>query len=429
MEKQPKIVHRLLVRTFILLLAVAGVFLGIQKVLEWRKDPDAGTSDTNGMIAAIEILPEGQQVVVFDSAGKKFKSPDYEQGKTDRDIAWRPDGNRLFFSSDRKEGAYHLFRWNLGTESVDQRSTGTLSKFDPSFQATPPTADAATLAAAGNTALITQGGFVLAFDVREATSQQLLPPPGQVTVGAEEGSGGTGQFESLYKRFGTSFRSARWAGGGDEYIVAIMKGDEGEVLLVQRNPLLAKEVDDLVPRPVFGGERIDVDVDPQTGIVAFTVLNFRFPDMENIPKENIKDGKAVKPFIHGVFLVDVNKTGSDAITMVALSNEMDKAFGAPAFSPDGTQIAITTGRYDGTNYDPAGLVLMPAQAGGMGAGTPLIAGKIYEASWHPNGSTLAFIKRDGKERAIYKINKDGSGETKVSDGGNYMVPKFSPQSK
>lgn len=425
-QKQPRIVQKLLLRTFFLLLAVAGVFLGIQYLLNWRKDADSGTSDTGAMIAALEILNEGQQAVIFDSTGKKIPSPDYKAGKTDRDIVWRPDGNRIFFSSDRTEGAYHLFRWNIGSEKVDQRSTGTLSKFDPSFATVSDHSDKSAVEAAGLTALITQGGFVLAFDIRETSSQQLLPPPGGVTVGSDEGSGGSGQFDALYKRFGNSFRTARWAGSG-EHIAAIMKGDDREVLVIQK--LGGKTPEEAVPVALFGGERIDMDIDPKTGKVVFTVLNFKFPDMDNIPAENIKNGRAVKPFLNGVFAIDPMKTGKESIIPIAVSNDDKMAFGPVSVSPDGSQIAVTTGSYDGINFQPGGLAVMPLQPGGMQVGSPVIGGKIFEVSWHPDGETLVFIKRDGSERAIYKINRDGSAQTKISDGGNYMTPKLSPQSK
>lgn len=424
--KHPKIVQKLLLRTFFLLLAVAGVFLGIQYVLQWREDPDTGVIDSNGMVAALEILDDGQQVVLFDKDGKKVQSPDYKPGKTDRDIVWRPDGNRVFFSSDRTDGAYHLFRWNPGSEKVDQKSTGTLSKFDPSFPVV-DTADASAIKLAGDTAMITQGGFVLDFNIRKSTAQQLLPPPGGVTMGAdEEGGGGSGQFDSVYKKYGTAFRTARWI-KNQEYIAAIMKSDVGEVLIIQK--MAAKDPSELVPRPVFGGDRIDMDVDPSTGNVVFTILNFQFPDPENIPAGNIKNGRAVKPFVHGIFVMDPTKTGNDSLAPIAISQDDKMAFGPVSVSPDGSQIATTTGVFDGTNFEPAGMAVMPLQPGGMQAGTPVVSGKIYEITWHPNGETLIFIKRVGSERAIYKINKDGSTEVKVSDGGNFMTPKFSPQSK
>ena len=432
-QKQPKIVQRLLVRTFILLLAVAGVFLGIQYLLNWRKDPDSGVADTNQMVAAIEILADGQQAVIFDADGKKIPSPGYEAGKTDRDIVWRPDGNRLFFSSDRKQNAYHLYRWNPASGAVDQRSTGSLSKFGPSFLTVTDPKNSAAVNLAGQKALITQGGFVLEYDIRESSSQQLLPPPGGVTVGTEEGSGGTGQFDQIYNKFGNAFRTARWIKGG-AYIAAIMKGDEHEVLVVQKvsadpSGTPEEQAAQMVPRPLMGGDRIDIDVDRVTGNLIFTVLNFQFPVRDNIPERNIKNGKIVKDFLHGVFVYDPDKQAADALFPVAVSNTDKNAFGPAAASPDGGFVAFTTGQFDGTNFEPAGIFVAPLQPGGIQAGKPVIGGKIYEISWHPNSNTLAYINRDGSERAIYKINKDGSGEAKISDGGNYMTPVFSPQSK
>ncbi len=432
-QKQPKIVQKLLLRTFFLLVTVAAVFVGIQYLLNWRKDPDGGVADTNQMIAAIELLPEGQQAVLFDSAGKKVASPDYEAGKTDRDITWRPDGNRLFFVSDRKEGAYHLFRWNPASGSVDVKSTGTLSKFDPSFPI-PAGTDPASLTAAGQKALIIQGGFVLEYNILEATSQQLLPPPGGVTTGSEEGSGGSGQFDGIYKKFGNAFRTARWIGNGD-YIAAIMKGDEQETLIIQKMAssnaagTIDEQMRELAPRPLMAGDRVDIDVDAKTGILVFSVQNFQFPDRENIPPESIKNGRAVKPFANGLFIFDPSKPSAEAVVPIAISNEAKMAFGPPAISPDGTQVAVSTGKYETENFLPASLAVMPLQAAGMQAGATLLGGSIYEYGWHPTGSSITFIMREGKERAIYKINKDGSGQSKVSDGGNFMTPKFSPQSK
>lgn len=424
-QKQPKIVQKLLLRTFFLLMSVAAIFVGIRYVLDWREDPDSGTIDSNGMIAAIEILDDGQQAVLFDAAGAKVPSPDYEPGKMDRDLVWRPDGNRIFFSSDRGESAYHIFRWNPGSKKVDQRSTGTLSKFDPSFEYADPS-NAAAVKLAGETALITQGGFVLDFNVRKATTLQMLPPARGVTVGADEESGSSGQFDAIYKRYGNAFRTARWL-KNQEYIAAIMKRDEGEVLIIQK--VNAADASELMPRALFGGDRIDMDVDPKTGNLVFTVLNFQFPDLDNIPPDNIKDGKVVKPFTHGIFIVDPSVKGVDAIAPIAISQDDKLAFGPAAVNPDGSQIATTTGTYDGVNFEPAGLAVMPLQPGGMQGGTAVVSGQIYELSWHPNGESLLYIKRAGSERAIYKIGRDGSAETKVSSGGNYMTPKFSPQSK
>ena len=431
-EKQPKIVHKLLVRTFLLLVTVAAVFVGIQYVLGWRKDPDSGVADTKQVIAAIQILENGQQAVLFDSAGKKTPSPDYVDGKTDRDIAWRPDGNRLYFVSDRKQDAYHIYRWNPASGAVDQRSTGSLSKFDPSFPI--PTSDeGAALSNAGKNALIIQGGFVLNFDLTESTSQQLLPPPSGVTVGAEEGAGGSGQFDALYKKYGNAFRAARWLKGGD-YIAAVMKGDEHETLIIQRMTAADASSEEermmqLAPRALMGADRIDMDVDPTTGNLIFTILNFQFPDRDNIPERYIKNGRVVKDFLNGLFTYDPTKAANEALTAIAMSNVEKNAFGPPACSPDGSKILVATGSYDGNSFTPVSLAVIPNTIGGIQNGSLLVRGAIFEASWHPSGTSIAYVKRDGGKRSIFKINADGSAETKISDDGDYMTPIFSPQSK
>jgi len=423
-QKQPKIVQKLLLRTFFLLLTVAAVFLGIQFILNWRKDPDTGPANTIGMIAAIQIHDEGQQAVIFDKDGKKTPSPEYTPGKTDRDIVWLPNGNRLYFTSDRKEAAFNLYRWNPDKGTVVQRSSGSLSRFDPSFVPLEPGASKAELDGSGKFSLMTQGGFVLEFDMSELTSCQLLPPPGGVTQGADEGAGGSGQFDAIYKRLGNSFRTARMLKNQD-YIVAVMKQDEGEVLVYQK--LSGSAPEEQLPKAVMAGEHIDIDIDPKSGAVVFTVLSFQYPDRENIPKDKIKNGKVVRDFEHGVFMFNPYLPSSEMLQYIAVSRVPGQAFGPAVVSPDGNRIALTTGSYDGTTYTPAGMALMPLQKGGMAGGTPLVAGHIYEINWHPSGEKLTYIKSEGRSRSIYTISADGSSETKVSDDGAYMTPKFSPQ--
>jgi len=423
--KQPKIVQKLLLRTFFLLMSVAAIFLIIQKVLDWRADPDSGSADTSGMIAAVQILDEGQQAVIFDKTGQKITSPGYESGKSDRDIAWLPDGNRLYFVSDRRESAYNLYRWNTESKAVDPRSSGSLSRFDPSFLAVPDLTDSAAIKDADNSPLLVQGGFVIQYDLKNSASHQLLPPPGGVTQGTEEGDGGTGQFDTLYKKFGNSFKTARW-GVDKDLVAAVMKRDVGELLIVQK--LNAADQKDLIPLPLMGGEHVFVDVAPKTGVIVFTVQAFEFVDPDNPEPQFVKNGKAIKPFSHGVFAFDPAQRKSVRLVQVPTDKDSN-CFGPPSVSPDGSQVVVTTGTWDGTDFKPAGMIIMPVEDGGIGKGSLIAKGEIYEPSWHPNGHTLVYVKRENGKRGIYTIEKDGSGEKKIADDGNYMQPKFSPQSK
>lgn len=448
-QKQPKIVQKLLLRTFFLLLGVAAVFLGIQYILNWRQDPDSGVADTNQMIAAIQMLDEGQQAVIFDGTGKKLPSPDFIPGKYDRDPVWRPDGNRLFFVSDRKDGINQLFRWNLASNKVEQRSTGPINRSDPTFPVVDDPNDASEVKTAGESVLLVQNGFVTEFSVKDGIpTNQLTPHPAfigdkkGIDPGGEDPSSGAGLsrarmaravFDQFYKKFGNAFRTARWLRSGN-YMVGVMKGDEQETLVIQRIQVNEsdppeEQMKQALPQGLLSGDKIDIDVDPKQDRIVVTVLNFQFVDRDNIPPAYIKDRKPVKPFIHGVFFVDPTKPTAQALTPLVATNDVNQAFGPPAFSPDGSQVCLTAGTFADRDYAPNTLVVMPAQEGGAAAGTALVRGAIYEYSWHPTGGSLVYIKRDGKARAIFKINKDGSGETKVSDDGNYMKPSFSPQSK
>lgn len=422
-SKQPKIVQKMLLRTFFLLLAVAGIFLGIQKVLDWRKDPDSGTYDSEGDIAAIQVLENGQQAVIFDNEGKKIPCPDYEDGKTDRDIVWRPDGNRLFLSSDRKSSAYNLYRWNPGSGAVTQKGLTTTSRFNPTFGNDFDPADPGSVAAASNEALITQGGFILNMDLKEDSTTQVLPIARGVTVGSEEGSGGEGQLDSIYKAYGRSFRSARWAMGG-EYICAIMNRDEGECFISQRSPFRSKELE--LPKGLFAGEKLWMDSNPKTGEVVVVVRDYDFPDLDKIPEEYIKNGKAVKPFRNGIFSWN---PAEQKLTRIAIQLDQKIAFASPAVSPDGSQVAVVAGEWDGTNFVPKALVLSPIQEGGIQVASPLVSGTIYEPAWSPDGKKLVYAKRVDGKRAIFTIDKDGANEKKVSDDGDYLTPQFSPQLK
>lgn len=415
-KAQPKISQRMMLRFAILLFVMAGLFFGYRWWQDYSKDPDLPlANDTIGFVAALQLHEEGSQAVVFTPDGELRASPGYENGKIDQDLVWRPDGNRLFFTSDREEKAFHVYRWNFGSDRVMRRAYGTRSQSSPSF-------GAADSPGANEMALITVGGFVLEYEPKTGNTFQVLPPVGKDRAQDEEGGIG-GQFEQAYQRIGTSFRVAKW-GKDKALVVAVMRREEqGEILVIQR-------LDEVVPpQAIIAGERIEFDVSPTTGEVFFSVSGFIYHDPTQIPPEAIKNGKITPPFEHLIGMFDPE---SKQIQPVMPSPDSVVGFRQVSVSADGSQLVCVAGKLDeNANFEPTDLVVLPARAQGGAEFKRVITGKVYEPSWHPNSHTIAFVQYDATgKRGVFSINKDGSGLTDISKGkGDFAFPIFSPQTK
>ncbi len=421
----PKVSQRLVVRTLVLMFVLA-IVLGVYQWAQQQKgDFDLAPSDTAGMIAAIEYKDEGQQVVAFKPDGTKIENSGWEAGVIDRDLVWQPDGNRLFFVSDRAKvpgsnvKAFNIVRWDAARASApSQRTVGTRGRSNPNFADQPGDEE-------NRTALIASGGFVLEFDSKDRATRQVLPPLGnEVSVSEEEGAGSSGQFGGLYGQLGSSFRLAKWA-GGKRYIAAIMRSEEGEVLVIQDTELTDKgQISP--PRPVMAGEKIEISIDPKSGKVVFSVTNFRWLSPDQIPPQFKQGNKITIPFKHAICIAT---PGEPSFEVIAASNDDTACFGAPAVSPSGDRVALTVGSYADGNLSPREMTLMPVSSGGVRAAAKLVDGEVFEPSWHPNGQSLAFIRRKDSNRTVFAINVDGSGERQVSGDGEFAFPRFSPQSK
>lgn len=411
----------MLTRSAILLFVVAVLIFGYRIYRDWSKDIDLPeAANTAGHISAIRLLEDGSQVVVFDADGNLIESPGYTPGKNDKDAVWRPDGNRLFFVSDREENAQNIYRWNFGAKAVSRRTYNSRTKGLPNFLPGDPTS---------KTALITSGPFVLEFDPAEAVTRQVLPPISKERVAVDTESGAGGQFDAVYRMLGQSFREAKWT-PDKSFVVAIMRRDVGEALIVQDLR------SDTQPVPIAAGDRIEFDIDPKTGRIVFLVLNFQLLDPSQAPPEMIKNGRIVLPFRHLIAMADPallgqKAEGVKATVDIARSNSDRAAFHALSISPDGSRLVVVGGAYDPgrTSVAPDALVVMPLQESGAQAASVVLREKVYEPSWHPNGETLAFIRYNAKgQRAIFKVQIDGTGLTEVSkDAGDFAFPRFSPQ--
>lgn len=413
----PRLAKRILIGLF----AIAALVLGYQYLRQLGEDPDFGTANTSEAIAAIELLDDGSRAVLFDAQGNKVPSPGYQAPAADREVVWRPDGNRLFVVSNREGKGFQIFRWNPGAESIELRSVGTRNVAGLWF---PPEATQDSTVSG----LVTAGGFVLEYAPREATLRQILPPTSGEGARGEDG-GVVGQFDSVYQGIGQSFRLAKWT-QDREWIVATMRREQGgEVLVAQQmtpvqNPQTGVSA---VPPPAVlaAGERIDFDV-AATGAVVYSVQSFRFPDPQRVPPEFIKDGKVVPPYRHALVTLQLGQPEAPPKILFAGTNN-EQVTANPRFSPNGADVLVEAGTFDpSAGFQSVRLIVL--STAGEGQVTPLAIG-AREASWHPGGQKVVYVRSEGGRRLIFTANRDGTGEQRVlGASGNYRFPTFSPQS-
>lgn len=383
-----------------------------------------GAKNTVGWIAALQRNADGgSRAVVFWADGSKVESSDYRAGAEDQGIVWRPDGKFVFFSSNRVSPTFDIFRWDPDRNLVERRTFGSRGKSNLWFG---PPGDPA----ANDDALIMAGGFVLTLDPTSGATRQVLPPPtGEVSGSGEEGGSGS-QFELLYSRLGKSFKEAKWS-KNREAIIAVMVRETGEQVLLLQAMVPAKDKDGneriAPPVAVAAGDRIEFDV-AASGDVVFTTLGFAFPDPQMVPKEFLKDGKAVKPYQNALSFFNPSRPEEGVKNIVVSSNE-EEVIIQPRIAPDGQTVLCVAGKLKDTGeIEPLMMLICPLKENGAGESRPVVQGEAREASWSPDGSKIVFIKRGPKgNRAIFTVSTDGTGETEISGGnGDYANPQFSP---
>jgi hypothetical protein len=507
--------NKAVVRMIIGLFAIAGLFLLYRWWENLTADPDLGSLDSTGMVAAIEYLPDGgSRVVVFDEDGEKREVPNYSEGANDEDPVWRPDGQRVFFVSDRENRSHNIYRWNLATDAVESRYESDRSAGSPSFGpfGWPDQTDSA---------LITLGGNVFSFDQHRKATRQVLPP--LEFAGAQgESEQAMDAIKVAYERVGNSFTKAVW-GMDRKVIYAIMQRESDQVFVI----CYLEQIGEVAPMPVpvLAGQSLQFDV-ARDGKIVVSVQGFEFVDPAQIPTEMIRNGRAFKPFRNAVYVMALAEDGQitppqllytdqadlgiqpgdmnpehraehnvpdgvegvlveqvapggaadqmgikpgDVITAVngkptpdpntmfnvvvevllgekatftintaGTARTVEYTFGFedsvalrdPAWSPSGTELALTMGRVsDRFNFTPMQLLIIPLE-GGLRAGRRLVEGQIYDPHWSPDGRKIVYSKvGPSGDSQIYVINSDGSGEKNLSGPGDYGKPKFSPMEK
>lgn len=425
--QKSKMQRKASMRAGILVVVLLGLGFAGYKFIPQIVNSDPGKFDSAGYLLAIKQNGEDGEIVMLNADGEKTEVPGHAAGVLDQSPAWSADGQRAFFVSDRDKKEPHIFRWNpkpgkllgmFSRPSVERRSMDSRAKTQLTFSV--PGGQVS------KTALLVSGGTVLEFDPVSGETVQMLPPANlQKSAGGAEGEGRGGQFDAAYSKFGTGFLSARWM-QNKSYIAATMRLEDGGMMLLQQNMVEA------VPPQMFplAGDQIDFDVDPESGALAITILNARYLDKDAVPPEAIKNGKAIAPFRHAVLMW----TTSGDVRPVIASQDDKQCYSKPKISPGGLEkvgMMAILGPYDSANktQKPEALFLMGPAAQTQGNMKGLARGKIYEAAWHPSGTSLAFsmyVDRY-KKISICTMNLDGSN-SKVLTGseGDYRYPVYSP---
>ncbi len=413
-EKQPKVVQKLVVRTLVLVLVLGAILMAIQynRQKDVRRTEQA---DTVGWVSAVEYKSEGSEAVAIKPDLSISRSAGWKDGAQDRDVVWAPNGNFVFFISDRTDNVFHVYRWNPQRPDAEVRTVGSRGRSNPTFKLKQGSADLSML--------MTSGGFVMEFDPSERLQTQVLPPTGrEIPLGEGEEAGAQSQFAAMYGQIGNSFRYARWC-GDDDTIAAIMRRDDGEILLFQN--MIPKEDGTFeMPQVVAAGERIELDVSPANGSVIYTVNGFQWH--VDPPAEFKVDGKVTKPFEH---FVGFWSKAEPAGPPVVASGDNGSAFGSPAIHPSGESVIMAIGPYEDGNIARKALYSFPVKRNAGADGKIFLQGEIYEPSWDPTGSLLVYAKREGENRTIFTVSRDGSSERSITSSGRFGFPRFSPQTK
>lgn len=402
-------------------LAIAALVGGWLWFQEWSKDPEnEAKAQTAGMVAAIEVLPDGgSQTVVYKSDGTRVATPNPEKGREDREINWGATGAHVFISSNREENAYNIYRWNPATGSFAKRSYGSRSQGAPWF------VQDGTVESL-RTGLFVAGGTVNQLDPKVMKQNQILPPLAMMTD-QEDGGGAVSPMSGAFKDLGNSFKDAKW-GPKKEVVYSVMRRDEGEVLVVTvLTP--GPNGQPIPPTPVIAGRRIGLDVAPN-GAGVVTVEEFQWPNPAEVPEEFIKNGRVTTPYRNAIFLLKApdESGGGGGFAPMLIFPPTDPVFPAEAsISPDGKQVAVVLNQRKGDNVSPVGLILFPAEEGAGNKGQPLVQGSVASPSWAPNNSQIVYLKIEGGERSIRLFNLRTGTDARISEAGrSYRTPKMSP---
>ena len=375
--------------------------------------------DSKGYIAAL-MEKDGQSRVVAILPDGSIREAPGDRDVMDSEITWKPDGRRIVFVSNRSSGgSIQVFEWTPDRDSDPiQLTPDGAGRQNPWF--TPD----------GQQFVYASGGNVLSTTYPQLRSMRIMPPS-EGPEGRETESGehvhapGEEHEQDLVSTLWTPYSQAI---EGEAFTRAFIDGDillaqyttsRGQVVILQNlNPADEREA---MPQAPFGGAAIDIAFDGATGKGVVAIMDFRFPNLAEVPREAVQpDGTVKPPFRNGLFSIGLRDKSA---VPIFLSADDSQTLMSPAVSPDGSQVAfVIMEKVEGAKR-VTGMLIAPIKEGGVQEARPVAQGEISSPSWSPDGTTLTFV-RGGD---VWTIGVDGLGEKNWTNGkGRFLTPLFSP---
>lgn len=413
--------NRVWVRTAILgivVVALVAVAVCLRNRPQGLPITDIPPVDSVGYIAAL-LEKDGETRLVAISPDGTIREAQGGSRVVDHEPAWKPDGRRVVFVSNRTStGSIQVFEWapDRDGEPIQLTPNGA-SRQNPWF------------APDGNAFYYASGGDVLMTTYPQLKSRRVMPPSRE-RDGVETESGhvhapGEDHEHDLVSSVWTAYSAAiqgeafRQAYVDGTTLLGVYSTARGQALIIQE--LEPHDEAGAIPQAPFAGSALDVSFHAGSGLAVVAVLDFRFPNLAEVPQDAIQpDGSVKTPFHNALFAVGLR---NKSVVPIFVAPDDSQALVSPAISPDGLSVVFLIVEPVGGAKRVSGMLVAPIEEGGVQKARPLTQGEISDPSWSPDGSRIAFV-RDGD---IYTIGADGSGETKVTNGeGRFSTPLFSP---
>lgn len=319
----------------------------------------------------VMLLPDGE-ILQLTNDEHDDRSPD-----------WSPDGKKIVFSSNRRDGVYQLWTIDPDGKGLSQLTIGGGAKLAPVYDRD------------GEHILHVAQGLVTEIDAKGVHATQLIPSAAQMV-----------QVREQYGQ--VAFRYAKRP--HHDLIAAVQRLDEGEQVVLQDQALMQQQFG---LAPVIAGEQVDFDWSPQGQSLVIGGAGLIVPTPEGEQR------------MGGLIRFDFGENTREVQPLpLWLSPDNKQAAIEVAWSPDGSRIAfVLCERLKDGTLRRLGLATVPERGG---TPTIIVEGTVYYPAWSPDGQQLVFTMGTPGERQVYTVRIDGTELKQRTQSGDYITPRWSP---